>query len=1029
MKHPNSTMAVVLPALYLLSCPGHAAVSVPTSYGSGADTYLSNDSNSGPTVVHGNGTLNLRYWEATRSRQVLLRYDLGGLEAAADRTSATLSLTFTRSNRGRTVKIYGLRDESLDSWDEATTSYSNAPGALTAATGLFSYDLYDGTTNPSGAWELLGTFVVSNGAVPYKDTSNVDTLPLDSFLASDTNNLISFLVVWDGDNAPDWDIASKENATTTYHPLINLPNATAGDSDGDGLADQWEIDHFGDITSYSGTDDPDSDTYDNEAEETAASDPNDPFSIPGDIDGDELADLWEDQYFGNNDGIPTAIELAIASGNDDPDGDFGSNEDEETAGTDPHNYGYFPLETIEPPYAFLDNENGDGTGDGMNDWWEDFYFGDLTTATDPYGDNDNDGFDNIAEYDAFSDPANPDSFPGDIDADGLNDLWEDRYFGNNDGIVTLDDVYVTDDTEADLDSDGFTNKQEADGTPIGSNPNDAASVPGDADADGLDDQWEIDFFGAIDTQTGSEDSDGDLYTNEEEENAGTDPNDIESFVDSEPDGLNDRWEEQVFGDLTTANDPNADSDSDTYSDFDEYLEGSNPLNPASVPGDIDGDGLADAFEIAYFNSIDLYDGNDDPDRDFATNEEEESATPTETDPSVRTSSPDSDADLLGDAWELYSFGDLTTTELETDDNDSDGYTNAQEYAAASNGNDPLSTPDTDGDGLPEGWERFYFTTETTQTGTTDSDSDGVINLIEYYAGTNPADAGSVPDAGVLTTADGVGADTSLTNDVQNATTGPTVVHGLDEVNVIRDNRASRLHIPMLRFDRSLLTDDLSNAILRIHIPWVSGTAGVINVYGLIDGTSGESWDEATTSYSNAPGILDDQRATLNTWAMNPKQWALLGTMAPTATGVFYSNPANLDLSSFLEKDSDGQITLAFHPTSNNRWHGITAKEQGTDPAPALILPLGSVVSTSSSGPVITHAVLDSVANPQTFTVTVSGLSVGQSYHIQSSNTLSSFEAVSGSTFVAASATQDVPLEVDTAADSRRFVRIAEGAEP
>lgn len=1028
MKKSTSVTTALCPAVLLaLAMDGQATVSVPTSFGSGADTYLSNDSNSGPAANHGTEDLALREANSVRMRHIYIRFDIS--EISGDLSGATITLNGTGVNRGRPLNFYGVVDGATggqgEAWDESTVTFATAAG-VDPTTPLASEPIFTAEMTPSWVARTTTSVVGLNTTEPSTD--------LDTFIAADTDGLITFLVTLaEVDNdSESFFFTSKE---TGIAPVITFPNVVGDDSDGDGLTDDWEIANFGDLTSARGTEaqdvalgaewDPDNDTFDNETEETAGSDPNWSFSIPGDIDGDELTDLWEDLYFGNNDGIVTETDLTVATGFEDPDGDHGTNTEEEAAGTDPRDY-----------YSYLDNENLDNTGDGLNDWWETFFFGDLTTATDAFGDNDADTFSNTAEYDALSDPNDVASVPGDIDADTLNDLWEDRYFGDNDGLVSLADVAVTDDVDGDPDLDELTNKQEADGTPVGSDPNDPNSVPGDADADGLDDTWELTYFDTFDDdladllfQSGSDDSDGDLYTNEEEENAGTDPTSKDSFVDSEPDGLNDRWEVLVFGDLATASDPSADADSDLVTNYDEYLAGSDPTNQASVPDDTDADGLLDAFEITYFTSIALYDGDDDPDLDYATNEEEESALPFETDPTLRTSSPDTDEDFLGDGWEMFSFGDLTTTELETDDNDSDGFSNAEEYAAATNGSDPFSSPDTDGDGLPEGWERFYFTTETTQVGTDDSDNDGVINVIEFHAGTDPTLMSSVPSAGEATTAVGNGADTELSNDEQTATTGPDAIHGADGVVSIRNNQVSRLHIPMFRFDRSAMMGDLSNAVLRIHVPWSSGTQGVINVYGLIDGDEGENWAESTTNYANAPGIIEEQRSTLNIWARDPAKWVLLGTIQPTAVGVYYSNPTMLDLTSFLESDTDGVVTLAMDAAHANRWHGITMKEQGTDPAPAIILPLGTVVPPVESNPVITAVALDTAADPDTLTLTLGGLAAGQPYHIEGGVNLADFAPIVGSGFTAAGETEVSVLEVDASTNLKAFFRLAEGTEP
>ncbi|MCU0797221.1 MAG: hypothetical protein MUF31_14950, partial [Akkermansiaceae bacterium] len=323
-----------------------AAVSLRSSIGNGADTFLSNDSLAGPAVAHGNaGVTNLRNVAGARTRQTLIRFDLSILDPGGNRNDGTLSLTFTRSNRSRTVNVYGLRDETLDNWPEATTSYSNAPGANAATLGTFSYDIYNATTNPTGKWELLGTFAITTAATPFSNTSTTAALPLNSFLNADTNNLVSFLIVSNADPNADWDIASGET-TTSVPPMLNLPNANASDSDGDGLADDWEISNFGDLSKL-GTDDSDTadgtlvgtpqpDGFTNEQEETAGSNPLNPLSTPTDIDADGLADLWEDQYFGNNDTISTQLERALQNGTGDPDNDKGTNLQEQAATSIPN---------------------------------------------------------------------------------------------------------------------------------------------------------------------------------------------------------------------------------------------------------------------------------------------------------------------------------------------------------------------------------------------------------------------------------------------------------------------------------------------------------------------------------------------------------------------------------------------------------------------------------------------------------------------------------------------------------------------
>jgi hypothetical protein len=154
----------------------------------------------------------------------------------------------------------------------------------------------------------------------------------------------------------------------------------------------------------------------------------------------------------------------------------------------------------------------DADGDGLPDAWEITYFTNITAygaADDP----DNDGYTNLQEYQAGSNPTNILSTPLDTDADGLPDAWETTYFS------TL--AYGPSD---DPDNDGYTNLQEYQ---AGTNPNNAASNPGDTDADGLPDAWELQYFGTL-AYGATDDTDGDGYTNLQEYQAGTLPNNANS---------------------------------------------------------------------------------------------------------------------------------------------------------------------------------------------------------------------------------------------------------------------------------------------------------------------------------------------------------------------------------------------------------------------------------------------------------------------------------------------------------------------
>ncbi len=130
--------------------------------------------------------------------------------------------------------------------------------------------------------------------------------------------------------------------------------------------------------------------------------------------------------------------------------------------------------------------------------------------------------------------------------------------------------------------------------------------------------------------------------------------------------------------------------------------------------DMDGDGLPDWWEEFYFESINLYGRNDDPDDDLVTNINEYLAG---TDPN----SPDTDGDGVPDLSEIAS-GEL----------------------------DPTSNHDDDGDRLPDDWEHYFFGTDTiTGLAEMDNDNDDLTNLQELEHFTDPfnrdTDEGGVYD--------------------------------------------------------------------------------------------------------------------------------------------------------------------------------------------------------------------------------------------------------------------------------------------
>ena len=218
-----------------------------------------------------------------------------------------------------------------------------------------------------------------------------------------------------------------------------------------------------------------------------------------------------------------------------------------------------------------DAEDPDRDGDGVNN--ENDAFPDDPNETsdldgDGIGDNadtdrDGDGFSNDVETQVGTDPNDANSVPADIDGDFIPDAIDDDRDGdgvNNENDAFPDDPNETsdldgdgigDNADTDRDGDGFSNDVE---TQVGTDPNDANSVPADIDGDLIPDAIDDDRDGdgvsnANDAfpddpaessdidgdgvgDNADTDRDGDGFSNEDEIAAGSDPNDATEFPDT-----------------------------------------------------------------------------------------------------------------------------------------------------------------------------------------------------------------------------------------------------------------------------------------------------------------------------------------------------------------------------------------------------------------------------------------------------------------------------------------------------------------
>ncbi len=410
----------------------------------------------------------------------------------------------------------------------------------------------------------------------------------------------------------------------------------------------------------------------------------------GDIDGDSLPNDWEDMhsqqpdnpldpydYDSDNDGMSDADE--------DPDNDGLTNYEEYLNGTDPNDY--------------------DSDDDGVNDG-DEIDNGTNPNMCDTDGDNVNDFNDNC--------PLVPNPNQADTDGDGTGNACDNDDDG--DGVPDVDDNCplvpnpdqtntdgdeMGDECDPDDDNDGISDEDEiANGTdPL--DPNDpfvdtVAPLPpvnltAVAVAQGVirltwvsslsDDVAQYNIYSSLSTAFNFTSPDFNASSNVNMFNHTGLMNDTSYYyiVRAQDNSENEENNTNIASTTTYAETEAEDPDNDGLpSDWeDEYNQTDNLLDPGM--NDTDSDGVPD--------------GDEDPDEDGLTNEEEYQYG---TDPN----NPDTDGDSMPDGWEAGNELNPLDPNDADDDNDNDGLTNEQEYQY---GTDP-NNPDTDGDGISDGDE-------------------------------------------------------------------------------------------------------------------------------------------------------------------------------------------------------------------------------------------------------------------------------------------------------------------------------------
>lgn len=207
-------------AVLLTSLSG-AEVIRDTSFGLGADTFVGNDSNKGPDNNYGGGaTLDIRNYPGVRAHIGYAKFDISGVSGSM--ADAQLQIYITSGGSARTWDIYGLIDNDVDdAWGEMTITYNNAPGMLPATAGNFTID--------AAKMILLGTLAVPS-TINVAVTSDPVALNLESFLKSDNNGLVTFVMIPQPPERQFY-VASKEGVTPENGwsaPTLIMPNASLG---------------------------------------------------------------------------------------------------------------------------------------------------------------------------------------------------------------------------------------------------------------------------------------------------------------------------------------------------------------------------------------------------------------------------------------------------------------------------------------------------------------------------------------------------------------------------------------------------------------------------------------------------------------------------------------------------------------------------------------------------------------------------------------------------------------------------------
>jgi hypothetical protein len=188
---------------------------IPTSFGRGRDAFIQpipvpENRRSETLLLVKNTKPSMSDWY----RKAYLAFDLSGV-AGKRFTDAELSVTFAPTGMGfaaqvpdATFAVYGLSDETLDSWDESTLKWANAPA-----------NRKEGDKLDAKKVVRLGSFVLPQGQ--QSGTVTLGGRFLFDFLKRDTNGIASIIIVRETQGSGTADLV--HGIASRRHPTLSPP--------------------------------------------------------------------------------------------------------------------------------------------------------------------------------------------------------------------------------------------------------------------------------------------------------------------------------------------------------------------------------------------------------------------------------------------------------------------------------------------------------------------------------------------------------------------------------------------------------------------------------------------------------------------------------------------------------------------------------------------------------------------------------------------------------------------------------------